>query len=59
MTDFFYATGEFFEWTFRFMEKLGMLPNFIFMAIGAIAFLTWMNMQRKYNREAEQNGTLK
>jgi hypothetical protein len=59
MTDIFYALGDFFQWTFRYMEKLNMLPNKIFFAIGFIAMLIWLWQMVRYNKEAEQNGTLK
>lgn len=59
MTDIFYAIGDFFEWTFIYIEKLGMLPNKIFFSIGVVAMLIWLRQMVKYNKEAQQNGTLK
>ncbi|MCC7302558.1 MAG: hypothetical protein IT233_07950 [Bacteroidia bacterium] len=44
---------------FGILEKLGMLPNFFFMACGGCAFLYWMYSQKKYNDEADARGTLK
>jgi hypothetical protein len=59
MTEFWLCIGDCFMWSFKIIEKLNMLPNFIFMAIGGIAFLIWMNMQAKFNREAEETGGYK
>ena len=58
-TDIFNATGDFFQWTFIYMEKLNMLPNKIFFVIGVAAMLIWLRQMAKYNREAKENRTYK
>jgi hypothetical protein len=48
------------DWFFRnVMETLANFPNLLFIAIGSVAFLIWMNMMSKYNKEAAENNTLK
>ena len=59
MTDVFNATGKFFQWTFHFMKGLGNGPNLIFWLIIAGLIITWLRMQTKFNKEAEEKGTLK
>ncbi len=53
------------KWTFDYiMVPLGELPNiinpnYIFLAIGIFGFIYWMLLQRKYNRKAREEGTIK
>ena len=56
-TDFIYATGDFLEATISILPTLGNIPNYIFIGIGIIGFLYWMNLQLKYNKAAVKDGT--
>ena len=52
------------KWTFDFiLVPIGELPNiinpnYIFLAIGFIGLIFWLNMQYKYNKKADREGTL-
>lgn len=59
MTDIFYAIGDFFQWSFQYIEKLGNTPNFFFIGLISVIMLVWIRFMFKYNKEAETNGTLK
>lgn len=59
MTDFFYWLGDVFYAFFGMLEKLGNIPNYIFIALGFVGLFFWLNTQKKYNQKAESNGTLK
>jgi len=59
-TDFWVALGNISKWFFlNVMETLTWLPNAFFITAGSVAFLIWMGMMARYNREARENGTLK
>lgn len=59
-TGFFNALGDISEWFFlNIMETLTSLPNIFFISAGSIAFLIWMSQMARYNKEAQENGTLK
>jgi hypothetical protein len=48
------------NWFFiHVMENLRNMPNLLFIAIGSIAFLIWMNQMSRYNKEAAENKTIK
>ena len=59
MKDILFALGDLFEATFEILPVLGNLPNIIFTIIGFILLFFWIRMQHRYNREAEEKGTLK
>lgn len=59
MTDFIYWLGDFFNTFFSYFEKLGNVPNYIFLALGFVLFFWWMSLQKKYNEKAEREGGLK
>ena len=59
MTAFFYACGDFFQAIFRYMPKLGNIPNITMIIIGFAAFSLWVRRMARYNKEAEEQGTLK
>jgi hypothetical protein len=48
-----------FEWSFRVMEGPNRNVNIVFIVIGAIGMIYWLWRQTQYNKEAEQNGTIK
>lgn len=51
--------GDFFEWSFRLMEGPNRNVNILFIIIGVIGVSYWLWRQTQYNKEAEQNGTVK
>lgn len=63
MTDFFYWLGEFFYTIFKPLEWLGETPyfnlNVAFIILGFVGLFFWLRMQAKFNKEAEEKGTLK
>jgi hypothetical protein len=59
MTDVFYATGDFFQWTFKYIKHLGNTPNVFFWLIIISLVYVWLRMQAKYNKEAQEKGILK
>jgi hypothetical protein len=58
-TDIFNGTGHFFQWTFKFMPKLGNIPNLFFWLIIATLVVVWLRMQSRFNKEAQEKHTLK
>lgn len=58
-TDFFNGTAHAFQWGFKYMKCLGNIPNVIFWLIIVVLMMVWLSMQGKYNKEAEEKGTLK
>lgn len=59
MTDFIYWLGDVFFAIFELMEKLGNIPNYLFITLGFVGLFVWLNMQRQYNKKAQEQGTLK
>ncbi len=58
MTDIFYGIGSFFQWTFQFMKPIGFGVNLFFWLVIISLVVTWLFMQRKFNKEAEANNKL-
>jgi hypothetical protein len=56
-----YATGRFFEKMFDFWRWLyaHISPNKIFIFILFVGVISWIYVQAKYNKEAENKGTYK
>ncbi|MDQ3192834.1 MAG: uracil phosphoribosyltransferase [Bacteroidota bacterium] len=59
MNELIYGLGELFQESFKVLEALGNIPNYIFIVIGFILLFYWIKEMAKYNREAEEKGTLK
>lgn len=57
-TDIIYATGHFFQWTFKLMKGLGQGPNIFFWLLIAGLIITWLRMQANFNKEAKEKNTL-
>ncbi len=57
-TDIMYATGDGFQWMFKFMKGIGNGPNIVFWVIIIGLFLFWLSRLANYNKEAKENGTL-
>jgi len=46
-------------WTFEHvLEPLGNIPNVLFIILGFVGLFTWLNIQKKYNKKAEEDGGL-
>lgn len=59
MTDFIYWLGDAFYSFFYQFEKLGDIPNWIFVALGFVMLFWWLGLQKKYNDKATQEGSIK
>lgn len=59
MTDFIYWLGDVFYAFFGLFQKLGNVPNYIFIVVGFLGLFYWLNMQKKYNKKAQEQGGLK
>ncbi len=53
LKDIFYGLADFIEWTFGILPMLGNIPNLVFLIIGSICFLYWMNQMVKHKRVDE------
>lgn len=51
--------AEIFEYTFGLLRVLGDNFNWVIISVIAIIGIIWVRAMVMYNREAEQNGTLK
>lgn len=58
-TEFMYGTGRAFQKIFEWMEGLANLPNVLIIISITLSVIIWVWMMAKYNREAEEKGTLK
>lgn len=58
MTDIFNGTGNFFQWTFKFIKGFGNAPNIFFWLLIGVLVIVWLRMQANYNKEAKKNNTL-
>ena len=54
-TDIFWAIGDFLTWTFGIFEVIGNSFNYLLLAVGFVGMLYWLNWQRKFNQQAENN----
>ncbi len=59
MTKVFNCIGDFFQNLFPYVRKLGDVPNVFFIIVCCVAIVLWVRRLGQYNKEAEQNGTLK
>lgn len=59
MTDVFYGIGDFSQMVFRGMKVLGHGPNIVLWSIIIFLLGYWTMKMKKYNKEADKNGTLK
>lgn len=58
-TSLMHKTGDFFQWTFHVMNGGNRNVNILFIIIGIIGTCYWLYRQSEYNKQAEQNGTIK
>jgi hypothetical protein len=59
MTDIFNGTGKAFQWGFQFMKGIGQAPNVFFWIVIVSLIIVWLRMQSRFNKEAQEKGTLK
>ncbi len=59
ITDVFNATGRGFQWGFQFMKGIGQAPNIFFWIVIISLIFVWLRMQGRFNKEAQEKGTLK
>ena len=55
----FYAIGDFLTWTFGIFEIIGNTFNYSLIVLGFIGLFYWLNLQKKFNDKAKNEGTLK
>jgi hypothetical protein len=59
INELMFAIQKFFEAIFKLLTKLGNFPNVLFIIVGFVLLFIWLRQMIAYNKEAEQNGTLK
>lgn len=59
VTDFFNWTGDMFQKFFKIMPMIGNRYNMLMVVTAFVALLIWLWVQSKYNKKAEDEGTLK
>ncbi len=59
MTDFIYWLGDVLYAFFGVFEKLGNIPNYLFIVLGFVGLAYWLIEQKKYNKKAQETGALK
>ncbi|TNF47916.1 MAG: hypothetical protein EP305_06660 [Bacteroidetes bacterium] len=55
----FYAIGDLLTWTFGIFEMIGNTFNYSLIVLGFIGLFYWLNLQKKFNDKAKNEGTLK
>jgi hypothetical protein len=55
LLEFFNGLGDIFLWTFQMFEMIGNSFNYTLIVLGFVGLFIWLNKQRKYNQEAENN----
>jgi len=58
MTKVFYAIGDFFEALFPFFNVIGRFTNIIFIILGSLATVIWLNHMKKLREERKSKGVL-
>ncbi len=53
-----FAIGHFLEATFTILTVLGWLPSIGISILLGFGLIYWLNMQGKYSRKAQKEGTL-
>jgi len=53
-----FAIGHFLEDTFKILSAMGWMPVIGISIVLGLGFLYWMNLQAKYSRKAQKDGTL-
>ena len=53
--EIFTILGDIFQWTFGIFELIGNYFNGFLLISGFLGFFYWMNLQKRYNKEAEND----
>jgi hypothetical protein len=59
MQDIVMPLAELIESSFIVLEMLENLPNMLFIALGFVGLFYWLRLQKKYNEQADADGTLR
>jgi hypothetical protein len=51
----FHAIADLLTWTFGIFEVIGNTFNYAVILLGFVGLFYWLNLQRKFNAEAESN----
>jgi predicted negative regulator of RcsB-dependent stress response len=54
-TTVFYNLDDIFQSIFLFYDNVGNLVNDALLLLGFVGFFIWMNYQRKFNKQAQEN----
>ncbi len=57
--DLIYKTGELIQSSFGILKSLQNLPNKFFITTLSVLFLWWVWKMAKFDKEAEQSGTMR
>ena len=57
LSGLFWGIGDFLQWTFQLLESdmIGDKFNYAVIALGFIGLFYWLNWQRKFNAQAEND----
>jgi len=57
LSELFWGIGDLLQWTFRLLEKdaIGDKFNYAVIVLGFIGLFYWLNWQRKFNSQAEND----
>jgi hypothetical protein len=53
-----FAIGHFLEWALSILSGLGWLPSIGISLLLFFGIVYWLNLQGRYNRKAEKDGTM-
>lgn len=54
-TDIFWGIGDLMTMTFGIFEWIGNSFNYMLLGLGFVGLFYWLNWQRKFNQQAENN----
>lgn len=54
-TDIFWGIGDLMTMTFGIFEVIGNSFNYMLLGLGFVGLFYWLNWQRKFNQQAENN----
>ena len=58
MKELFYAIAEFFDLIFNFIEVLGNIPNYLYIAIIFIFLVVWTVQMAKHRKDNQEHASL-
>lgn len=51
MTELFFFIGDFFQSLFKFLNRVGAIPNILFIVISFIILIIWLNKVLKFGQD--------